>query len=98
MSNLPVCLRPLARRLTPVLGLLLACGIVAAGLHQHHDTLTHRTCVACVSAHTPAVSAMASIAPAGPAIRCFERLRASKTTRRPQIARATASSRAPPSA
>jgi hypothetical protein len=86
--------RPLAHRLSPVLGLLLLVTLFAGGTHHHEDGRDH-ACAVCTVGHAPAVAAdiaAPAAAPDGP-----ERALHAPTPFSPRPARSeTASSRAPP--
>jgi hypothetical protein len=86
--------RPLTRRLSPVLGLLLLVTLFAGSTHHHEDGREH-VCAVCTVGHAPAVAAdnaAQAAAPDGP-----ERALHAPTSCAPRPARSeTASSRAPP--
>ena len=89
-------LRPVARWLAPVLGLLLLCNALASGLHQHHGA-PHGPCAVCSASLSPAVQSPASAPSTAPELR-GERLAVALTQVLRPIAAPIHSSRAPPTA
>ena len=89
-------LRPVARWLAPVLGLLLLCNALASGLHQHHGA-PHGPCAVCSASLAPALHSTGDAPSTAPEQRS-ERLAVALTQVLRPIAAPIHSSRAPPTA
>jgi len=94
MTNVIASARPLIRRLTPVLGLLLLVVLFVGGTHHHADG-AHHACMVCTAGHSPAVAAditAPAAVPDGPPQSVHAPLQHAPRTTRLE----TALSRAPP--
>ena len=94
MTNPTSFARPLIRRLTPMLGLLLLTVLFVGGAH-HHSGDAHHVCVLCTVGHSPAVAAditVPSVAPVGATLAVHAPVQCAP--RQPRLE--TAPSRAPP--
>ena len=90
-------LRRLTGLLSPVLGLVLMCSLVAVAFHHHNERAAGHACVVCSAGHAPAVTPMASSGSPVPAPRA-ERVVASPARTAPQAWVAAPAARGPPTA